>query len=181
LRGPLHGRKLGKLRAAAQGGTLRAANPGGCPMTNVDDELQKLRARCRPHLARLAILTASPPETRPPAVAAAEVAEAAGAVVAQAEAAGRAVVSATAYGQRTATGEFLTARLARLKTAADNAVSVARKGDGAALRASLRQFDSLTTALWTVHQAVTIPGQRSPRRRRPVVSQGEMPGGAPAL
>lgn len=150
-------------------------------MTTVDDELQRLRARCRPHLARLAVLTAGPPGTRPPAAAAAEVAEAAGAVVAQAEAAGRAVVSAAANGQKTATGEFLTARLVRLKTAADNAVTVARKGDGAALRASLRQFDSLTTALWTVHQAVIIPGPRAPRRHRPVVPRGEMPGGAPAV
>lgn len=158
----------------------------------IDDELQERRARCGPHLARLAVLTASPPGTRPPAAAAAEVAEAAGAVVAQAEAAGRAVVSAAAHGQKTATGEFLTARLARLKTAADNAVTVAREGDDAALRASLRRFDALTTALWTVHQAVTIQIPRASRRHRPAVPVQQrgsdrltaghaMPGGAPAI
>lgn len=126
-------------------------------MTATDRELAALRARRGPYLARLAVLAASPPGTPLPTGAATEVAEAAGAVLAQAEQA----VSAAACGQQAA-GEFLAARLARLKTAAANAVAAARSGDAAALRACLRQFDALTSALWTVHEAVTVPAPRHP-------------------
>jgi hypothetical protein len=136
-------------------------------MTTADDEPTAPRARCGPYLARLAVLADSPPGTPLPAGTAAEVAGAAGAVLTQAEQA----VSAAAAGQQAA-GEFLTARLARLKAAAGDAVTAARSGDAAALRACLRQFDALTSALWTVHEAVTVPAPRtpasgSPRRARP--------------
>ena len=125
-------------------------------MNVIDDELRALHIQCGPYLARLAVLAGGTRGTPLPAGAAAEVAAAVGGVVAQAEAAGRAVVSAAAEKQQAATGEFLTARLARLKSAADDVVTAARDGQDAALCSRLRHFGTLTAALWAVHQAVTI-------------------------
>jgi hypothetical protein len=122
-------------------------------------EPQAFRAR-RPHLALLAVLTDSQPGAPLPAGAAAEVAEAAGEILAQAEAA----VSEAVAGRHPATGEFLTARLTRLKAAADDAVAAARGGDAADLRACVLRFGTLTSALWTVREAVVIPAPRDPRR-----------------
>lgn len=132
-------------------------------MATADNETPTLRARCGPYLARLAVLADRPPGTLLPTGAAAEVAAAAGAVLAQAEEA----ISAAAAVQHSATGEFLAARLARLKTAADDAVTAARGGDVATLRGRLRQFGVLTSALWTVHEAVIIPAPRIPARGLP--------------
>jgi len=130
---------------------------------STDNDLTALRARCGPHLARLALLAASPSGTALPAWAAAEVASAAGAVLAEAGEA----VSAAAAGRQATTGEFLTARLARLKAAADYAIAAARGGDAGALRACLRQFDALTSALWTVHEAVGAPDPPEPHAQVP--------------
>ena len=125
-------------------------------MTAADNELTALRARCMPYLARLAGLASTPSGTPLPAGADAEVAEATGAVLAQT---GKAV-SVAVTGWPATTGEFLTARLTRLRTAASDAVAAARSGDAAALRARLRQFDALTSALWTVHEALAVPAPR---------------------
>lgn len=123
-----------------------------------DKKLTALRACCGPYLARLAVLAGSPPGTPLPPGAAAEVAEATRAVLAQA---GR-VMPAAATGRPAATGEFLLALLARLEAAADGAVTAARSGYAATLRAYLRQFDALASALWAVHEAVAFPPPQSP-------------------
>lgn len=129
-------------------------------MAAIDDELSACRARCGPYLARLALLAGSPPSAPLPAGAATDVAVAVDAILVQVEAAGRVVMSSAAGSQRTAIGEFLTARLVRLETAAGDAITAAYGGDATVLRARLRQFDTLTTALWTVQQAVAIPAPR---------------------
>lgn len=123
-----------------------------------DNDVTSPQARCRPHLARLGLLAAGPPGTPLPADAAADVANLICAVLAEAE---QAVSMAAASGQ-TAAGTLLLARLARLATAGAAAVSAARSGDAATLRSCLRQFAALTSALWTVHEAVTVPGSPDP-------------------
>lgn len=140
-------------------------------MTTTDNDLSEIRARCGPHLARLAALADSPPGTPLSSRAATEVAAAAGAVLAQAEQA----VFGAVDGQ-TAAGEFLAARLARLKVSAGNAVMAAHGGNVATLRACLHHFGALTSALWTVHEAVTVPVRRvtaqgSPRGAQPCMEQ----------
>jgi hypothetical protein len=126
-------------------------------MTAADDELTALRALCGPYLAQLATLAGSSPGTPLPPGAATEVAESTRAVLAQA---GQAVTAAAADRQAT-TGEFLVALLNRLEIAADGAVTAAREGYGATLRACLREFDALTSTLWAVHEAVLSRPQSS--------------------
>ena len=60
---------------------------------------------------------------------------------------------------------FLWVRLTRLARAADDAVNAARTGDASGLRGHLARFSALTTAFWTVQQAVydlapAVPGPR---------------------
>ena len=131
-------------------------------MTDTDDELQALRARCGRYLARLAVLAGGPPGTPLPRGTAARVTEAVNAVVAQAEAAGQAVLPVAADGRQKATREFLAARLIRLKAVAGDTITAARDGDLAALHAQLRQLDAMTAALWTVHEAVAISAPAPP-------------------
>jgi len=127
-------------------------------MTAVND-VTGHHLRCIPHLARLAVLAHSQDDVPLPAHAA-EVAEAAYAVLAEADAAGRWAVASTAAGQQARVAEFLAARLARLAAVASGAVTAAGDGDATALRMQLRQFDALTAALWTVHQDVAVRADR---------------------
>ena len=90
-----------------------------------------------------------------------EVAQATSAVLAEAEAAGRATL--TAAGLRSDHPEawtFLRVRLDRLAAAADDAVTAAREGDASAMCRHLRRFDALTSAIWTVQDAMygVVPG-----------------------
>lgn len=124
-------------------------------MNATDDGKTTLHARCGPCLVRLAALAESPPGAPLPSGAAQEVAEATEAVLARAEEA----VSGSAAGRQMATAEFLTARITRLKAAAGCAVIAARSGDVITLRACLRQFDALNSALWEVYEALAVPSQ----------------------
>jgi hypothetical protein len=45
-------------------------------------------------------------------------------------------------------------RLDRLAVAAEDAIAAARAGDPGEMRGHLRRFDALTSALWTVQDAV---------------------------
>jgi len=51
-------------------------------------------------------------------------------------------------------GTLLRVRLDRLAAAADNAIAAARAGDFGEMRQYLRRFDTLTSAIWTVQDAV---------------------------
>jgi hypothetical protein len=83
-----------------------------------------------------------------------EIARATGAVVAEAEAAGQAVLTAGLSYHR-GDGTFLRVRLDRLAAAAGDTVAAARAGNAADLRRHLRRFDTLTTAIWTVQDALS--------------------------
>jgi len=84
-----------------------------------------------------------------------EVAQATSTVLAEAEAAGHAILTAVGdRGDNPRAGTFLRVRLDRLAAAADDAITAARQGDSCAMRLHLRRFDALTSAIWTVQDAV---------------------------
>jgi hypothetical protein len=133
------------------------------------DEIQDHRTQCQPHLLRLRMLARS--QVPEPLQAAAEIAEATGAILAGAEAADRAVRAATqANGASSMAGMFVRVRLNRLATAAEDAIAAARTEDFARMRHHLRRFEALTSALWTVQDEVYRPRparRAGPRRARP--------------
>lgn len=115
-------------------------------------------------LARLRMLARGEPGVPVPAAAVRDIEAATGAVVAEARAAQRAVLSALGSSRRgPATARLLDARLARLAAAAQDAVSAARDGNGAALRERVRRFGALTSATCTVQLAVA-PGRQPSHR-----------------
>lgn len=123
------------------------------------------RLRCQRQLLRLRLLVLSQDEMTPYRQAR-EIRDATSAVIAEAEAVSRAVVEA---GRREPGAEtFLWVRVTRLAMAADQAVSAARSGDHAALDAHVRHFDSLTSAIWTVQEAVYQQGPRARVTDRPL-------------
>ncbi len=81
-----------------------------------------------------------------------EVIQATGAILAEAEASRNDTIAAAGAGP--AGGTFLSVRLSRLATAANDAIAAAGDGDSAQLRRHLRRFEVLTSAIWTVQQAV---------------------------
>ncbi len=112
-----------------------------------------------------------------------DIAQATNAILAEAEAAGRAAQAAQAaalsslgWGSsgwsgswsqagQLASGTFLQVRLNRLSAAAQDAVAAALAANNAELRCQLRRFESLTTAIWTVMQAVYGPVPQDQRQR----------------
>ena len=135
---------------------------------SVADQIQDHQARCLAHLISLRMLARAEAGTPSPRWVVVEVARATGAILAEAEAAGRAALAAA--GDRNRGGEtFLRVRLDRLAAAADDAITAARTGNSAELRRHLDRFDVLTSAIWTVHDAMY--GQR--RARRPVPAPGQ--------
>lgn len=89
-----------------------------------------------------------------------EVIQATGAILAEAEASGNDTIAAA--GAAPAAGTFLSVRLSRLATAANDAIAAAGDGDSAQLRRHLRRFEVLTSAIWTVQQAVSGPDHAVP-------------------
>jgi hypothetical protein len=83
----------------------------------------------------------------------AEIQDATNAIIAEAEAMGRATLRNGTSRERGAETFFLV-RIARLMTAADHAVNASRTGDFREMRTHLNHFDSLTSAMMTVRQAV---------------------------
>jgi len=122
------------------------------------DEIHDHQVRCQAHLLRLRMVARGEVEVALTLQVAA-VAEAVGAVLAEAEAAARAVgaVAVDNLGGPGA-GTFLGVRLNRLAAAADEAIAAARTGNPAEIRRHLNRFDTLTSAIWTVHRAVYGPG-----------------------
>lgn len=135
------------------------------------DRIHDHQARCHPHLLRLQLVARGDADASVPRHIAAEVREATNAILAEAEAAVRTVLAAAAdRGREPATETFLQARLARLASAAEEAVTAAHGGHAPGLRSRLRRFDELTSAIWTVQHAVyghvPLPRTASPAVRR---------------
>lgn len=124
------------------------------------DPMSHRQLRCQRQLLRLRMLVLSQ-DGMMPARRAAEIRDATNVVIAEAEATSRAVLEAGGHAPGAET--FLWARVTRLAMAADQAANAARRGDLAALHAHLRHFDSLTSAMWTVQDAVY--GQAPTARR----------------
>jgi hypothetical protein len=117
-----------------------------CADTTYDRQL-----RCQRQLLRLRMLVLSQDATTL-ARHAAGIREATNTVIAEVAAMGRAVLEVDRPGPGAET--FLWVRVTRLAVAADDAVTAARSGDLAALDAHLRHLETLTSAIWTVQDAV---------------------------
>jgi hypothetical protein len=122
---------------------------------------------CAAHLSRLRMLASDEASPGVPGILAQQVTEITGMILAEAEAAGRTVTAATADDPRGAASQrFLAARLARMTVAAQDAVVAAERGDIAVLRRQLHRFDTLTSAMWAVLDALRpVP---SMSRQRPL-------------
>src|SRR5579875_431698 len=113
------------------------------------------QARCQPYLAVLRTLAGREAGTGLPRQAAAQVARATGAVLAEVEAAVREARSAAACGPGATT--LLLVRLRRLSAAAGDALGAASAGDATGMRRQLHRFEALASAIWTVQQSVCGP------------------------
>ncbi len=117
-------------------------------------EVRDHQDRCVLHLTLLHMFAGSLADAQIPADAAAQVALATSAILAEAKAAARAAL--TGVGPHSANLSLLTARQARLEHAAADAVASARDavrdGNIAALRQRLQRFEVLTRAMWTVQR-----------------------------
>jgi hypothetical protein len=119
------------------------------------DQIRAHQERCQPHLLRLRMLARGDDE---PALAAAQAAEATGAIIAEVEAAIQAALAANRGTRRhPADRAFLRVRLNRLAAAAEQVVAAAQDEDTAGFRRHLRRFEALTSASWTVQHAVCDP------------------------
>ena len=120
-----------------------------------DDEIHDHQLRCQPYLLQLHMLARVEAGLMPTA---AEIGQRTAAVIAEVGAASRVGLAAAGYGRRhPGAGPFLQARLNRLTTAAEEAIAAARDGDSATLRRVLHRFEALTSAIWTVQDAMRGP------------------------
>ncbi len=131
---------------------------GELSVMTIADRIEDHQARCQPHLLRLQMLARSEGAALLPRQAVVEVIRAAGAILAEAEAASGNARAAARDGRGSpGAGAFLRVRLNRLAVAADDAIAAAERGDFAQMRRHLRRFAALTSAIWTVQQAVYGP------------------------
>jgi hypothetical protein len=127
----------------------------GSAAMSVADEVHDYQVRCLAPLISLRMLAQGEAGTPLPRWVVVEVAQATGVVLAEAEAAGRAALSAVGASVGHPRDEtFLRVRLERLAVAANAAIAAARAGDSTEMRIHLRRFESLTSAIWTVQDAV---------------------------
>jgi hypothetical protein len=115
------------------------------------EEIQDHQARCQPYLLMLRMIARASEE---PALAAAEVARATSAVIAEAEASSQALLDAIGKRSHPGASTFLRVRVNRLTRAAEEAITAARDGDAAGLRHYVRRFEAVTSAIWTAQDAV---------------------------
>lgn len=130
------------------------------------DQIQHHQDRCRAHLLSLRTLGWGAED---PALAAAQADKATGAIIAEVDAAIQAALAADVSSRRCAARTFLRVRLDRLTAAAQELVAAARDEDTPGLRRHLRRFEALTSASWTVQQAVFGP---VPQPRRSATLEG---------
>jgi hypothetical protein len=126
------------------------------------DQIHGHQERCRAHLLSLRMLAWGEED---PALAAAQADTVTGAIIAEVDAAIRTALAADVGSRRRpAAGTFLRVRLDRLVAAAQELVTAARDEDYAGLRRHLRRFEALTSASWTVQEAVfgPVPPPRGP-------------------
>jgi len=121
----------------------------------IADKIEDHQARCQPYLLRLRMIARDTPGTALPWQAVVEIIQATEAILAEAGAAGSATRAAAGGGR--GAGTFLEVRLSRLSAAASDAIAAAGAGDSAQLRRHLHRFEVLTSAIWTVQQAVSGP------------------------
>jgi hypothetical protein len=119
-----------------------------------DDEIHDHQLRCQPYMLELRMLASVEARLAPTA---AEVGRMTCAIIAEVGAASRAVLAAGGGCGHPGADPFLQVRLTRLTAAADEAIAAARDGDSAALRRILHRFEALTSAIWTVQDAVCGP------------------------
>ncbi len=122
---------------------------------NIEDH----QARCQPYMLRLRMIALDETGIAPTWQAVTEVVQATGAILAEAEAAGSCARAAAGPGAAT----FLGVRMSRLAAAANDAIAAAGEGDCSLLRRHLHRFEVLTSAIWTVQQAVSGPVHSRPR------------------
>jgi hypothetical protein len=135
---------------------------------SLPDQIQDHRARCLAHLISLRMLARGEAGIPLPRWVVVEVAQATSAISAEAEAANRAILAAVDVRHDPGSTTFLRVRLDRLAAAADDAITAARAGDFAELCRHLHRFDALTSAIWTVHDAMygSRPTSSTSRLRR---------------
>ncbi len=121
---------------------------------NIEDH----QARCQPYMLRLRMIALDETGIAPTWQAVTEVVQATGAILAEAEAAGSCARAAAGPGAAT----FLGVRMSRA-AAANDAIAAAGEGDCSLLRRHLHRFEVLTSAIWTVQQAVSGPVHSRPR------------------
>ena len=122
---------------------------------SVANQIKDHQARCLASLISLRMLAQGEAGVPLPRWVVVEVAQATSAVLAEAEAAGRATLAAVGVdSDHPGDGTFLRVRLDRLAAAANDAIAAARAGDPGEMRRHLHRFDTLTSAIWTVQDAV---------------------------
>jgi len=119
---------------------------------SVADQIKDHQARCLAPLTSLRMLAQGEAGVPLPRWVVVEVAQATGTVLAEAEAAALTAVGVNS--DHPGDGTFLRVRLDRLAAAASDAITAARAGDSGEMRRHLRRFDALTSAIWTVQDAV---------------------------
>ena len=122
---------------------------------SIADEVRDHQARCVAALISLRMLAQGEAGLPLPRWVEAEVAQATGTVLTEAEAASRSALTAAGVGgDPPGDGTFLRVRLDRLAAAANFAITAARAGDAGEMRRHLCRFEALTSAIWTVQDAV---------------------------
>jgi hypothetical protein len=122
---------------------------------SIADEVRDHQARCVAALISLRMLAQGEAGLPLPRWVEAEVAQATGTVLTEAEAASRSALTAAGVGgDPPGDGTFLRVRLDRLAAAANFAITAARAGDSGEMRRHLCRFEALTSAIWTVQDAV---------------------------
>ena len=120
----------------------------------IASKIEDHQARCQPHVLRLRMIAHYEAGTALTWQAVTDVIQATAAILAEAKAAGSDVRAA---GGAPGTATFLGVRLARLTAAANDAIAAAGEGDSGQLRRHLHRFEVLTSAIWTVQEAVSGP------------------------
>ena len=119
----------------------------------ITDKIEDHQARCQPYVLRLRMIAHDEAGTTLTWQAVTEVIQATEAILAEAKASGSDARAEAGPG----TATFLNARLSRLAAAANDAIAAAGEGDSGLLRRHLHRFEVLTSAIWTVQQAVSGP------------------------
>jgi len=125
----------------------------------IADKIEDHQARCQPYVLRLRMIARDEAGTTLTWQAVTEVIQATEAILAEAKASGSDARATAGPGAAT----FLNVRLSRLAAAANDAIAAAGEGDSGLLRRHLHRFEVLTSAIWTVQQAVSDPDRGRPR------------------